>query len=243
MSSLLLLPHFLLALTVLGEHHALWLIFFSVIPMLDTVFFVSVPCADQLLSNAWPQLCAWSWPICLFSAACRAAPTWQSMLSFGIMHNTALCLADELDLVGRCHDKALARVIRDFMGLFRSDSPVSVLRALSVFVLMALDGKLLWHTGTVGIGFLLHDYVSWVDEEDHKHHALDHYGLSHYAMFKYFHGKLLPAPYMWLFFFPETGLKDCAAEEKDQDGIRFDGVPEGPPGARGEAADAPPADE
>lgn len=238
-----LLPHFLLALSVLDEHYALWLIFFSVVPMLDTVFYVEVPQADRLRASAWAQMCAWSWSLCFFLAAWHATPTWQSMLSFGITHNTALCLADELMIVGRFRDEVLARAIYDFAGLFRINSPVSVLRALSVFIFMACGGKLLWHTGAIGIGFLLHDYVSWVDKNDFKHHALDHYGLAHYALFKTFHGKLLPASYAWVFLLPETGLKDCAAEEKDQNGIRFDGVPEGSTGcgAGGEAADAPPA--
>lgn len=236
----LLLPHFLLALVVLDEHYAMWLTCFLIIPMLDTVFFVQVPPADQLRSNTWAQLCAWSWPLCLFFAACRATPTWQAMLSFGVMHNTALCLADELSMLGRSYEKALAHAICDFLGLFDVDSPVSVLRTLSVFFLMWSEGKILWHVGAIGAGFLLNDYVFWVDNNDYSFYALDHYGLSHYAMFKFNHEKLLPASYMWAFFYPKTDLKDCAAEEKDQDGLRFNGVPEGP-APSGEAADAPAA--
>lgn len=235
-----LLPHLLLGLAVLDEHYALWLIFLVIIPMIDTVFFVGVPSADLLLSDAWTQGCAWSWPICLFYAACRSTPSWQSMLSFGMMHNTALCLADELDHTAR--GRVMSNAICDFLGLFHIYSPFSVLRTLSVYALMWHQGKLLWHVGAIGVGFLLNEYVSWVDTTTHDHLELDHYGLSHYAMFRFFRNKLLPASYMWVFLC-ETGLKDWETEEKDQDGLRFDDVPEGPPGcvARSEAADAPPA--
>lgn len=237
---LLLLPHFLLGLALLDEHYAMWLIFFSIVPMLDTVFFVEVPSAGWLRTNAWARLCAWSWlPLLLYAACGGLSATWQSMISTGIAYNASLCLADELHAAG--HER-LPGFLCDFLGLFCFDSHLSVATALASWCLMWHRQRLLWHAGAVGLGFLLKEHVDRVDEDAALHGDGDHYGLCHYALFRFFHGNLLPASYMWCpFFCSQTGLKDCRTEEKD--GLRFDGVPEGPPGGvkGGEAADAPAA--
>jgi hypothetical protein len=122
------------------------------------------------------------------------------------------------------------------MGLFDAKSCSSILRVLCVALFLWREERVLWHTGAVGIGFLLNEYVWWVENTKHTNTKTSHYGLSHYAMFRFFHNKLLPASHMWVLF-TKTGLKDCG--DKIKNGLRFDGVSEGSSGSRqgGEAAD------
>lgn len=201
----LLLPYFLLSLVMIDEHYAMWFIFFFIIPLLDVMFYVETPNTTELYSDYWYWLCLWMWfPSVVFCMICCCSPTWQSMLSFGVLYNSLLCVGDELK---NCpYGLIMERLISDYLGLIRWQYLSSILRSIGFFYLFLLNKTLLWHLGSVCIGSILYEYVHWIEDQNFQY-DVSHYGLSNYAMF-HFQGKLLPVSHVWAFFYLKNGLKE-----------------------------------
>lgn len=196
-----LLPYLLLILVLLEEHYAVWVLFFFVIPMLDIMFYVEIP-DKKVINNYWCRVCMWMWFPMLFYTAYVSGCSLQSMLSMGVLYNSSLCLADELEKSGEWHNKELGYIINDHLGYARLEHFTSVLRSFGFFHLMLLHDKLLWHLGSVFIGSLIYKYVCWVETKSYNT-QVSPYGIANYTMFRLKHTdkQLLPISHMWVFLY------------------------------------------
>lgn len=195
----LLLPYFLLILTVLEEHYAVWLMFFFIIPLLDVMFYVEVP-NKSIMAEYWCKMCVSMWFPLVFYTACYTECSYSSMVSMGILYNSTLCLADELERSEKWPDNAMADLICDFMGFVRLDYYVSVVRSCCYFYVMVSYQRLWWHLGSIFIGSILYEYVYWVERRMYPVESISHYGLANYSMFRFHHSheQLLPTSIMWI---------------------------------------------
>jgi len=196
-----LLPYFLLTLVVLGEHYAMWFLFFFVIPMLDVMFYVEIP-DRNVFDTYWCKMCMWLWfPLVLYAAYFSDCSI-ESMISVGILHNTSLCIAEEMEVSGLWQDHILESFIREFLG-FIDFNYYSVSRSLFYFLVMFRNHRFLWHLGSIMIGSVLYEYVCLIENVFYNHDELEtsHYGLGNYAMFRLKHSnsQLLPTSHMWVF--------------------------------------------
>lgn len=203
----LLLPYFLWALVALEEHYAMWFLFFFVIPLLDVMFYVPIPDKTVLAAGLCHRMCAWIWlPLVVFTA-CYIPPSIAGMVSMGVLYNTTLCLADELELSSFWLDRVLADLIGDYLSFDRMDDLVSVVRSFGFCLAMWSHHRLCWHVGSVLVGSLLYDYVCWVEWNDYHDYTVSHYGLANYSMFRLYHSdeQLLPTSHMWVLFLLALG--------------------------------------
>ena len=197
----LLLPYFLLILTVLNEHMSMWFMFLFVIPLLDVMFYVEIP--DKALMNEyWCRMCMWMWFPLVFYTACFLDSSYESMISMGILYNSTLCLADEFQKSTKWYDNCMADLIHDYLGFVRLEYFVSVIRSCWFFFVMASHSRLTWHLGSVFIGSLLYEYVCWIENKFYST-QLSHYGLGNYCMFRFHHSnaQMLPVSHMWVIFY------------------------------------------
>lgn len=198
----LLLPYFLLILTVLEEHSVMWLMFFFIIPLLDVMFYVEIP-DKAIMTGYWYKMCAWMWFPLVFYTSCYTECSYSSMISIGILYNSTLCLADEFERSEIWYENLMGDLISDFLGFIRFDYFVSVVRSCWFFYVMASHQRLWWHLGSVFIGSMLYEYVCWV-ENKYFSTQLSHYGLGNYSMFRFHHSShstLLPTSHMWVLFY------------------------------------------
>lgn len=212
-----LLPYLMLTLAVLDEHYAMLSLFFFIIPLLDVMFYVE-PDKKALTGNTMGRICSLLWFPLVFYASYFAPCSWQSMVSFGVLHNISLCLADELS--STFLDRLFEEIIYDYVGFFRFDHfIVSFTRFMGFLFIMLSKNKLLWHLGSIFIGTLLNEYVNRIENWQYYFKTeLSHYGMGNYVMFRCKNAVLLPTSHMWVlphlitdkFFHPdyENGLKD-----------------------------------
>jgi hypothetical protein len=195
----LLLPYFLLILTVLEEHYAVWSMFFFIIPLLDVMFYVEIP-DKTIMKEHWCRMCVWMWFPLVFYTACYTNCSYPSMISMGILYNSTLCLADELVCSGAWYEDLMGDLISDFLGFVRLDYYVSVVRFCCFFYVMMSHHRLLWHIGSIFIGSILYEYICWAERRYYPTGTVSHYGLANYSMFRFYHSKdqLLPTSYMWI---------------------------------------------
>ena len=195
----LLLPYFLLVLTVLEEHYAMWFVFFFIIPLLDVMFYVEVP-NKVIMTEYWCKMCVWMWFPLVFYTACYTDCSYSSMISIGILYNSTLCLADELERSEAWYENAMGDLISDFLGFVRLDYYVSVVRSCWFFYVMVSHHRLWWHLGSICIGSILYEYVCWAERKSYPIEAVSHYGLANYSMFRFHHSQeqLFPTSLMWI---------------------------------------------
>jgi hypothetical protein len=202
-----LLPYFLLTLVVLEEHYAMWFVFFFVIPLLDIMFYVEIP-DKNVFDTYWCRMCMWLWFPLVMYAAYFSECSFQSMISLGVLHNTSLCIADELENSGLWYDHCLKSFIYEFMG-FVEFNYYSFTRSILCFLIMFVNNRLLWYAGSIVIGSVLYEYVCLIENVFYNHDEAEtsHYGLGNYTMFRLKHSntQLLPTSHMWVF--PYSFLK------------------------------------
>lgn len=192
------MPYMFLALVKLEEDYALWFIFFFIIPMMDVMFFVSIP--DKPVQAAH-KLPVWLWSPLVFYTACHVKCSYPSMISMGILYNTTICLADEMTKSDVWYEEELGHLLNDYFGFITTNHPVPVLRfVLFVYIMWATD-RLWWHLGSIVVGSLLYQYVCWSESRDYSPDTVSHYGLANYSMFRFYHPdrQLLPTSHMWVF--------------------------------------------
>lgn len=195
-----LLPYFLLTLVVLEEYYAMWFVFFFAIPLLDIMFYVEVPDKD-VFDTYWCKMCMWLWfPLVLYAAYFSECSI-ESMISVGILYNTSLCVAEEMEKSVVWYDHVLEHFINEYMGFVRFDF-YSVSRSVFYFLIMFRNNKLLWHIGSVMIGSILYEYVCLIENVFYNEETeMSHYGLGNYTMLRLKHSnsQLLPTSHMWVF--------------------------------------------
>lgn len=196
----ILLPYLILSLAVLDEHYAMWFVFFFLIPLLDVMFYVE-PVKNVLIDSTMGWLSCILWFPFVFYSAYFTSCSWQSMVSFGILNNITLCLADEFALSTKVYHKLLEDIIYDYIGFFRVDHFISSFIRFIGFLLLMLDNnKLLWHLGSIIVGTLLNEYVNRVENWQYYFKSEpSHYGIGNYVLFRCKNAVLLPTSYMWVF--------------------------------------------
>lgn len=194
-----LLPYLMLSLVVLGEHYAMWLLFFLIIPLLDVMFYVE-PDKDVLVRTKMGMFFSFLWFPLVFYASYFSPCSWQSMVSFGILNNTTLCLADEFAISEGLYNRFFEDIIYDYAGFFRADHFIcSFIRFIGFLLLMLDNNKLLWHLGSIIVGTLLNEYVNRIENWQYYFKSdLSHYGLGNYVMFRCKNAVLLPTSHMWV---------------------------------------------
>lgn len=198
----LLLPYFLLVLTVLEEHYAMWFTYFCIIPLMDIMFYVEIP-NKSIRTEYSSKMCMWIWFPLVFYTACYTEHSYSSMISMGILYNSTLFLADALDQSDAWYDNTLGDLIGDYLGFVRFEYFLSVVRSFWFFYVMLSYDCLLWHLGSIFVGCVLYEYVSWTERRPYRVETVSHYGLSHYSMFRFHQSdaQLLPTSHMWVMFY------------------------------------------
>lgn len=205
MSIGLLLPYFLLVLVLLEEHYAMWFIFFFIIPLLDSMFYIEPP-DKELLHPVWYRICTSLYFPSVFYSLCCSSFSLQNIFSFGILNNTLLCFADNMEYT-HPFDEFLQDFIFDFMGFLRHPYKIALIRTICFLLFFVYNNNLILYLGSIFLGSVFYEYIQWVDHKFYPTNVeLSYYGLADYTMFR-FEPHHLPCSPFWVLFFMENGLK------------------------------------